>query len=372
MLPAEVSADGEYRERFNREADIAATLWHPHIVGVHDRGEFDGQMWISMDYVEGTDAGRLLQERSSRRDAGRGGRDHHCRRRCSRLRTPAQPAAPGRQARQHPVGQPGVGDERILLADFGIARWADDISGLTATNMTVGTVSYAAPEQLMGHTWTGGGSVRAGRHRLSPADGFAPVPAFESGGGDQPASVGGAAGDRRAPPGTCRVDPVLAKALAKDPKDRYERCADFAHALGHRLDTAASDSGATRLSARRATTQRPERRSPLRAGVVVPAVLAVLLGRRDRRGGLRVPSCRPAENPTPTATVCDRRHRHRITPVPPTTGRRPRDRCTRSRLGGHRRQLLPGGKHRHHRRRLDRILLDAAEHRRDDLVAHPG
>ena len=63
VLPTTVSADAEYRERFNREADIAATLWHPHIVGVHDRGEYDGQIWISMDYVEGTDAGRLMAER---------------------------------------------------------------------------------------------------------------------------------------------------------------------------------------------------------------------------------------------------------------------------------------------------------------------
>ena len=63
MLPATFTADHEYRERFNREADIAATLWHPHIVGVHDRGEFDGQLWISMDYVEGTDAADLLEER---------------------------------------------------------------------------------------------------------------------------------------------------------------------------------------------------------------------------------------------------------------------------------------------------------------------
>ena len=63
VLPATVSADAEYRERFNREADIAATLWHPHIVGVHDRGEYDGQIWISMDYVEGTDAGGLMAER---------------------------------------------------------------------------------------------------------------------------------------------------------------------------------------------------------------------------------------------------------------------------------------------------------------------
>jgi hypothetical protein len=69
VLPAAVSADSEYRERFNREADIAATLWHPHIVGMHDRGDFEGQLWISMDYVDGTDAGRLLRKRFSQRDA---------------------------------------------------------------------------------------------------------------------------------------------------------------------------------------------------------------------------------------------------------------------------------------------------------------
>ena len=63
VLPVSVSADSEYRQRFNREADIAATLWHPHIVGVHDRGDFEGQLWISMDYVDGTDAGRTLRER---------------------------------------------------------------------------------------------------------------------------------------------------------------------------------------------------------------------------------------------------------------------------------------------------------------------
>ena len=39
VLPASVSNDGEYRARFEREADIAATLWHPNIVAVHDRGE---------------------------------------------------------------------------------------------------------------------------------------------------------------------------------------------------------------------------------------------------------------------------------------------------------------------------------------------
>src|SRR6201998_2821195 len=63
VLPSDVSADPDYRARFNREADLASKLWHPHIVSVHDRGEFNGQLWISMDYVDGLDAGRLLADR---------------------------------------------------------------------------------------------------------------------------------------------------------------------------------------------------------------------------------------------------------------------------------------------------------------------
>src|ERR1700722_9378090 len=58
ILPASLTQDADYRQRFNREADLAATLWHPNIVGLHDRGEFEGQLWITMDYVDGTDAAR--------------------------------------------------------------------------------------------------------------------------------------------------------------------------------------------------------------------------------------------------------------------------------------------------------------------------
>ena len=63
LLPLDWSADPDYRARFIREADLASTLWHPHIVGVHDRGEADGQLWISMDFVDGVDARRLLADR---------------------------------------------------------------------------------------------------------------------------------------------------------------------------------------------------------------------------------------------------------------------------------------------------------------------
>jgi hypothetical protein len=46
ILPEAMTADTEFRQRFIREADLAATLFHPHIVGVHDRGEYDDQLYI--------------------------------------------------------------------------------------------------------------------------------------------------------------------------------------------------------------------------------------------------------------------------------------------------------------------------------------
>ena len=71
VLPAAISADPDFRARFEREADLAATLWHPHIVGVHDRGEDDGRLWIAMDYVAGHDAAALLREYPNARRIGR-------------------------------------------------------------------------------------------------------------------------------------------------------------------------------------------------------------------------------------------------------------------------------------------------------------
>src|SRR5258705_7112790 len=60
LLANDVSAEPGFRERFLREADLASTLWHPHIVGVHDRGEHRGQLWISMEFVEGEDDVSLI------------------------------------------------------------------------------------------------------------------------------------------------------------------------------------------------------------------------------------------------------------------------------------------------------------------------
>jgi len=80
------------------------------------------------------------------------------------------------------------GDHRILLADFGIARLIDDISGLTVTNMTVATVAYAAPEQLMGEDVDGrAGPICPGSHRVPPANTQPALPTLQARGGDQSA-----------------------------------------------------------------------------------------------------------------------------------------------------------------------------------------
>ncbi|MDT5029643.1 MAG: serine/threonine protein kinase, bacterial, partial [Micromonosporaceae bacterium] len=151
VLPAAISADPDFRTRFEREADLAATLWHPHIVGVHDRGEDDGRLWIAMDYVAGHDAAALLRDQHP---AGLPPDD------VTQIVTAVAEALDHAHQRQllHRDVKPAnilltddTGDKRrILLADFGIARHTEDTTGLTATNMTVGSVNYTAPEQLMG------------------------------------------------------------------------------------------------------------------------------------------------------------------------------------------------------------------------------
>ena len=73
VLPPALTANAEYRYRFNREAELASTLWHMNIVGIHDRGELNGQLWISMDYVDGTEAGRWSRPTTTQNRAVRRG-----------------------------------------------------------------------------------------------------------------------------------------------------------------------------------------------------------------------------------------------------------------------------------------------------------
>jgi serine/threonine-protein kinase len=235
VLPADVSADPEYRTRLIREADLAATLYHPHIVGMHDRGEFNGQLWISMDFVDGLDAAQLLAQRYP---VGMPVDE------VVRIVTAVASALDyaHKQGLLHRDVKPAnimlthlddSEEQRILLADFGIARNVDDISGLTPTNMAVGTVAYAAPEQLMGEEEIDG---RADQYALA-ATAYHLLTGARLFPHSNPAVV--ISRHLNSPPPTlaemrpdlAALDRALAIALAKDPQDRFSRCTDFAYAL---------------------------------------------------------------------------------------------------------------------------------------------
>ncbi len=188
VLPISVSSDNEFRQRFIREADMAATLWHPHIVGVHDRGEFEDRLWISMDFVDGHDAAKLLHDQYPK----------ECRPRTSSRSSPPSAThcdyAHQRKLLHRDVKPANIlltskqnSKRRIMLTDFGIARRADEVNGLTSTNITVGSMSYTAPEQLMGQPLDGRADQYLARgHRLPAVHRCPAVRAQQPGRGDQP------------------------------------------------------------------------------------------------------------------------------------------------------------------------------------------
>ena len=321
VLRQELSSDASFRERFIREADLAAGLRHPHIVGVHDRGEDDDHLWIAMDYIDGTDAAQLMEQQYP---AG----------------MPVEIAAPiitavasaldyaHKKGFLHRDVKPANiivadadgDDPNVYLADFGIARPLDDISGVTTTNMTVGTVAYAAPEQLMGEQMDG----RADQYALAATTyhlltGMQPFPH------SNPAVVISrhlnapvpAVSDARTD--LASLDSILGAALAKNPNDRFGCCSDFARAF---TETAAPQG---RRAAAAPTATAPVARKPKpgdaadasssvlrrRIGVSIAAVL-ILLGvfgvlwrpwQNPQTSTIATPSSSAPTTSSPTGTV---------------------------------------------------------------------
>ncbi|MBS4726904.1 serine/threonine protein kinase [Mycobacterium sp. SM1] len=233
VLPAEMTTDPEFRARFTRETAIATGLCHPHVVAVHHRGEFDGRLWIAMDYVEGVTAAQLMRERFP---AGMpvGEALAIVTAIASALDYAHQRGMLHRDVKPANVflTNPGTGEQRILLADFGIARPLGEAARRTAINLSAATVAYSAPEQLQGAGIDG----RADQYALAATafDLLTGAPPYDDA---NPEAVIGRHLSAQPPklsdrhPELARLDGIMGKALAKNPAHRFDRCGQFADAL---------------------------------------------------------------------------------------------------------------------------------------------
>ncbi|MFQ2845872.1 serine/threonine-protein kinase, partial [Mycobacterium paragordonae] len=142
VMTAEFSKDPVFRERMKREARIAGRLQEPHVVPIHDYGEIDGQMYLEMRMIEGTDLDSVLK-------------------RFGPLTPPravaiitqiasALDAAHAAGVMHRDVKPPNIlvtRDDFAYLVDFGIASATTD-EKLTQLGTAVGTWKYMAPERF--------------------------------------------------------------------------------------------------------------------------------------------------------------------------------------------------------------------------------
>ena len=227
-----LASDPEFRVRFEREARMAARLEHPAIVAIHATGTIDGSLYIAMRLADGIDFQSLLTTVMFMPLA-----------RATAILTPIADALDYAHARGvvhrdvkpanimvGPEGRPGPA---AVLLDFGLTRELTGDRGLTESGTFMGTVDYMSPEQAEGGDMDG----RADQYSLACV-------AYVALSGDVPfartnrvatlvAHLQHAAPDIREirPEVTDQAAEAIARALAKDPAERFERCVDFIHAL---------------------------------------------------------------------------------------------------------------------------------------------
>ncbi|UGT45068.1 WD40 repeat domain-containing serine/threonine protein kinase [Nocardia yamanashiensis] len=234
VLAANVGSDPRTRARFEREARLTAALRHPNIVGIQDCGTEGENPWIAMDFIDGPDAGQLLEEgplpvpralEIIRQAAA--GLDHaHANGILHRDVKPANLLITDRPGGLH-----------VHIGDFGIARGFDDT--VTVTGATRATLAYAPPEQIDGKPVDQRADVYAlGCTLFHLLAGEIPFPAptvyalMHAHFTTPPPLL-----TTRRPDLPAAVDEVIATALAKNPADRYPSCGALAAAAAAAIGT---------------------------------------------------------------------------------------------------------------------------------------
>jgi eukaryotic-like serine/threonine-protein kinase len=218
------------RQRFLREIRLAARLQHPHLLPVFDSGETDGWLWFAMPWVSGESLARRL-ERESPLPVG------------DALRIAREVAQAldyaHRQGVIHRDVKPGnilLADGQALVADFGIARALGSAveDAVTESGLVMGTPAYMSPEQAAGQVEVDGRSdiYSLGCVLFEMLAGEPPFP------GSTAAAILARRLNETAPPiGRLRpdlpeaIEHALARALARDPANRFDSAGELAQAL---------------------------------------------------------------------------------------------------------------------------------------------
>ena len=231
VISGERAADETFRDRFKSESRIAVSIRHPNVVAVHHAGEEDGQLFVTMDFIDGSDLRGLLNREgrltpdtavpivaqvASALDAA------HERGLVHRDIKPGNVLIEG--------GEPG---NRVFLTDFGLSKRIDASSGVTATGAFVGTLDYVAPEQIKGDRVDARTDVYAlGCVLYELLTGEVPFA------GEREKVAKMYAHLQEAPPELTDTAPetpaelseVVERAMAKDPDDRFPSAGDLARA----------------------------------------------------------------------------------------------------------------------------------------------
>lgn len=231
LIAPALSADEDFRRRFQRESQVAASVRQQNVVTIYQAGEADGLLFVTMELVHGTDLRGLIAERG-------------------RLDMPtaaaivAQVAAALDAAHASGLVHRDVKPANVLIAaapplhvfltDFGLTKRTSSQSGITKTGLFVGTIDYAAPEQIKGWPVDARADVYAlgcmlfemiaGQPPFRRENEYATMYAHTSEPAPALSSV--------APGVPPALNAVLARALAKEPDVRFPSAGDFSRALG--------------------------------------------------------------------------------------------------------------------------------------------
>ncbi len=227
VLHPHLADETSFRRRFRTEGIAAAKLVHPNVVAIYDTCVDDGTEAIVMELVEGRTLRAFLDSRG-RLDTVE---VTHLGSEVTQALTCAHEA--GLVHRDiKPANILLSDDGRVLVTDFGIAKVLDD-PDMTATSTMLGTVKYLAPEQVDGNPVDARTDVYALGAVLYEC--LCGVPPFV---GETPAATALARLSQNPPAPSTRsagvdptLDPVLLRALARDPARRYPSTADLRAAL---------------------------------------------------------------------------------------------------------------------------------------------